>query len=398
MTSPVLLRGVDRAAFAVSFSEKLRRASVPVSLSRTESFTRALEQCAPRRLSRLYWVARTTLICDQRYLSVFDEVFAAVFNDAVLAIDPHARRKSSLHSGPDDDTFARVPGKGSEAQEDEGLPWATLPPSVAEATTHDELSVVLPERLPAHLEQVADVPFDELSAEDLALAGSWLEAAFEHWPTRRTRRAKPSPTGNRIALRRTLEAARRTGFEPINLVRQRAIDKPRRVVMICDVSQSMQTYASAYLHMMRAMVVAVEAEVFAFATGLTRLTPILAHKSADAAINQANSVVDDRFGGTRIATNIEAILKQHHGQAIRGAIVIVASDGWDSDPPEQMARAMARIRRRAHRVIWLNPRSAGDDYQPLVAGMAAALPYCDELLPGNTLNAMKQVIEVIAED
>ncbi|MFV1991736.1 MAG: CoxE, partial [Acidimicrobiales bacterium] len=199
MTSAVLLRGVDRAAFAVSLSHKLRGAAVPVSLSRTESFTRALEVCAPRRLSRLYWVARTTLISDQRYLGAFDEVFAAVFNDAVLSLDPHARRNSSPLSAPGDDTFARVPGKGAKSH-DEGLPWATLPPAVAEATTSDELSLVIPERLPARLEQLADVPFDELSAEDLAVAGSWLEAAFQNWPTRRTRRSKPSANGNHIAL------------------------------------------------------------------------------------------------------------------------------------------------------------------------------------------------------
>ncbi|MFV1989680.1 MAG: CoxE, partial [Acidimicrobiales bacterium] len=202
MTSAVLLRGVDRAAFAVSFSAKLRAASVPVSLSRTESFTRALEVCEPRRLSRLYWTARTTLICDQRYLGVFDEVFTAVFNDAVIPLDPHARRQSSGSTSSNDDSLVRVQTGTNSMQDSEGLPWITLPRAVEEASNQEDTGLQLPERLPGRLEQAADVPFEDLSPEDLVLAGSWLEAASGDWPTRRSRRNRASPTGNKIALRR----------------------------------------------------------------------------------------------------------------------------------------------------------------------------------------------------
>ena len=189
--------------------------------------------------------------------------------------------------------------------------------------------------------------------------------------------------------------ARHTGFEPAVLVRSEPRRKPRRVVMLCDVSQSMQPYAAAYFHLMRAAAVATRAEVFAFATVLTRLTPALAHSSAEVAVEQATAKVVDRFGGTRIATNVRALLASRHGDACRGAIVLIASDGWDSDPPEELAGAMARLRRRAHRVIWMNPRAAAPGFAPLVGAMSAALPYCDELLAADSIQGLSEVVSAI---
>jgi uncharacterized protein with von Willebrand factor type A (vWA) domain len=137
-------------------------------------------------------------------------------------------------------------------------------------------------------------------------------------------------------------------------------------------------------------------ETFAFATRLTRLTAVLAHRSAPAAVATANAKVDDRFGGTRIATNVEALLRSRHGQRVRGAVVVIASDGWDADPPERLAAAMARLRRRAFRVVWINPRAGNPGYAPRVAAMAAALPYCDEFLAADTFASLAHVLERIA--
>jgi uncharacterized protein with von Willebrand factor type A (vWA) domain len=140
----------------------------------------------------------------------------------------------------------------------------------------------------------------------------------------------------------------------------------------------------------------VDAEVFAFATTLTRLTPVLAHRSAEVAIEQATAKVVDRFGGTRIATNVQALMSSTHGGAVRGAVVIVGSDGWDSDTPQALAAAMARLHRRAHRVIWLNPRVAAPGFEPRVATMAAALPFCDRLLPADTFRSLATAVGEIA--
>jgi uncharacterized protein with von Willebrand factor type A (vWA) domain len=157
----------------------------------------------------------------------------------------------------------------------------------------------------------------------------------------------------------------------------------------------MQAQATAYLHLMRGLALR-GGETFAFATRLTRLTAVLAHRSAELAVAEASAKVDDRFGGTRIATNVEALLASRHGQRVRGAIVIVASDGWDADPPERLARAMARLRHRAFRVVWVNPRAAAPGFAPRVAAMAAALPYCDELLPADTFASLAHVLDRVA--
>jgi uncharacterized protein len=122
---------------------------------------------------------------------------------------------------------------------------------------------------------------------------------------------------------------------------------------------------------------------------------VLAHASPESAVDLATEKVADRFGGTRIATNLRALLGSHHGERCRGAIVLVASDGWDSDPPEELARAMARLRRRAHRIVWLNPRAAAEGFAPLAGGMAAALPYCDALLPADTVGGLADVVDAI---
>jgi hypothetical protein len=165
--------------------------------------------------------------------------------------------------------------------------------------------------------------------------------------------------------------------------------------MLCDVSQSMQSYAAAYLHLMRAVALTTDAEVFAFATTLTRLTAVLVYKSPALAMQQATEKVADRFGGTRIASNIRTLLASRHGGATRGAIVIIASDGWDSDPPDELAKVMARLHRRAYQVLWLNPRAAAPDFAPLVAGFAAALPYCDYVLPAHNIRALGDVVSAI---
>jgi uncharacterized protein len=389
------LRAIDRAAFAIALTEKLRAGDVPVDLTAAEGFVRALAVLPPDSRSRLYWTARVNLVRRQTELAAFDAVFAAVFDDAVLAIDPHARRNAVKRTFGEDDSPAPTGAKSAPQEVGTGLPWLTLPPVVAGAEDSDAGTAV-PELLPSELAALADAPFDELSDNDMNQLGQWLKSAIRDWPMRRSRRFVVHRNGHRIAVRPTLARSRRTGFEPIELVRVRPLDKPRRVVMLCDVSQSMQAQATAYLHLMRALAMVADAEVFAFATTLTRLTTVLAHRSTAVAIDQATSKVVDRFGGTRIASNLQTLLNSHHGGAVRGAIVIVASDGWDSDSPEQLAAAMARLRRRAYRVIWINPRASAPGFQPRVATMAAALPFCDQLLPADTFHSLARVIAEIS--
>jgi uncharacterized protein len=257
----------------------------------------------------------------------------------------------------------------------------------------------LPDVLPSRIAALADEPFDRFDPEDLRLLGTWLEASVARWPRRRSLRLEPSAHGKRIDLRATMNASRATGWESVVLARTRPRRHPRRVVLVCDVSRSMQPYATIYLHLMRAAALrqaGIRPEVFAFSTSLTRLTAVLSHRSAEVALQRANAKVTDRYGGTFIGRSIGALLAAPHGNALRGAVVIVASDGWDSDPPDVLTHAMARLRRRAELLVWLNPRAAHSEFQPLAGSMAAALPYCDLFLPAHSLTGLHELLLALA--
>jgi uncharacterized protein with von Willebrand factor type A (vWA) domain len=391
-----VLSGVDRAAFAVAFADRLRSAGVDVGLPGASTFARALGAQPPSTRSALYWQARVTLTHRHSDVDAFDRVFAAVFDHAGLHLDPHARRNAPTTSRANDERFAPARGDDGVLQQDGGgVPWVTLP-AVVGVVDDDASPLGMPERLPSDLAAIADTPFEELSADQLELLGAWLERAFRNWPSRRTRRMQVQAHGRYVNLRATMVRSRRSGWEPLHVIRSAPRYVPRRVVMVCDVSQSMQAHATTYLHLMRAAVLSADAEVFVFATTLTRLTSILTHRSVDVAIEQASAAVVDRFGGTRIASNLDALLRSRHGGVLRGAVVVIASDGWDSDPPAALAASMARLRRRAHRVIWMNPRVGASGFAPLVGAMAAALPYCDDLLAAHSLRALGDAFETVA--
>ena len=398
MTGPATVLGpVDRAAFAAALVHRLRGAGIPVGLSRASLFTRALAAVPPLNRSRLRAVARTTLVSDVADLDRFEAVFAAIFDDAVLALDPAARRHAGRADSPDDDRLGRLDAPGPDAAEPSSLPWATLPSMGPGHDDDDLVDVFLPERLPSDVSALSDVPFEDLDADQLLMLGAWLDDALLRWPMRRSRRRRNAPSGAEVSLRETLHRARRTGWQPVTIVRRRSTWRPRRLLMVCDVSQSMQPYVAPYLHLMRAAAVTAPAEVFAFSTSLTRLTSVLSHRSPEVAVSEASAKVVDRYGGTRIATNLAALLRSHHGAAARGTLVVIASDGWDSDPPEQLERVMANLARRSHRLLWLNPRVAATGFEPLVASMAAAWPHCDEVLPAHTLAALSDLVRALAE-
>lgn len=396
MTAPsghAILRGVDRAAFACALTARLRAAGVPVGLTATEDLVRALAVVPPLDRGRLHRVARTTLVRRQEELAAFEEVFAAVFADAVVPLAPPARRAAAPAPAAEE-TLVPVPDGSDDDASGGGLPWARLPPVVG---TGDDAraDLAVPLLRASDLERLADLPFEQLAPHEVDQLGRWLADGVRTWPTRRSRRRRPGGPGHQVALRRTLARARRTGWEPVEVVRVTPVPRRRRVVVLCDVSQSVQAQVPAFVQLARALTTTLDGEAFAFGTGLTRLTPVLRHASAARAAQLATEQVPDRFGGTRIASSLEALLASHHADAVRGGVVVIASDGWDSEPPERVERAMARLRRRAHRVVWVNPRAGAPGFAPLVGAMAAAVPYCDALLPAEDFRSLEAVIEVL---
>lgn len=396
MDTPLLLRGVDRAALAAALVARLRDAGVSVSASGPGGFVLALRTLAPDNTSALYWAARLTLVNRMEDLAAFDTVFAAVFGLEDLGDTRRADAQLPL-PGPKTPAAGTLRPSGGGSGSTRQLPWVTR--SVAAADCSGESSVQVPDVLPSRIEALADQPFERFDSDDLRLLGTWLEATVARWPRRRSLRFEPSAAGKRIDLRATINASRETGWESMVLARTRPRRRPRPVVLVCDVSRSMQPYAAVYLHLMRAVLrqSGTRPEVFAFSTSLTRLTSVLSHRSAEVALQRANAKVSDRYGGTSIGRSVAGLLAPPHGNTLRGAVVIIASDGWDSDPPDALARAMERLRRRAELLVWLNPRAAHSDFQPLAGSMAAALPYCDLFLPAHSLTAIRQLLLALSD-
>lgn len=395
MSPPALLRGVDLAAFAVAIVARLRAGGVTVSASGPAAFVAAMRDLVPSSRTQLYWAARLTLVNRAEDLTAFDAVFEAVFADAVLPVDPvalKAQRGAAAASVP----AARRRDEASP--QTDGLPWTTRPPSLRAAGAAADAAAI-PDVLPSRIVARDEEPFDSFDEADLRLIGTWLERSSARWPTRRSMRTEADRHGKRIDMRATMRAARTTGWEPVQLARTRPRRPPRRLVLVCDVSRSMQPYAGIYLHLMRATALrqaGFRPEVFAFSTTLTRLTPVMAHRSPEVALARANAKVVDRYGGTHLGRSIAELLTPPHGNAVRGAVVVVASDGWDSDPPEVLDHALARVKRRAAHLVWLNPRAGARDFQPLAGSMAVALPYCEVFLPAHSLTGLRDLFGALA--
>jgi uncharacterized protein with von Willebrand factor type A (vWA) domain len=400
VSAPLLFRGVDLAAFATALVVRLRSAGVSVSASGPGSFVQALQHLAPQTTSALYWAARLTLVDRMEDLGAFDAVVREVFG-SIQPGDTRSPESALPIAGlttpvPPAAGIVQPAGSPSNASA-EKLPWVSRTTPDRDGAT--DAGVLLPDLLPSRIASLADESFDQFDPKDLRLLGSWLEESLQSWPRRRSLRFESSPHGKRIDLRATMNASRRTGWEPVKLARTRPRRRPRRVVLVCDVSRSMQPYAAIYLHLMRATALRrarIRPEVFAFSTSLTRLTPVLSHRSAEVALERANAKVTDRYGGTFIGRSVAALLAPPHGNALRGAVVIVASDGWDSDPPEVLGHALARVRRRAKLLVWLNPRAAQREFQPLTSSMAVALPHCDLFLPANSLTGLRELLLALA--
>ncbi len=399
-----LFRSVDLASFAAALSDRLRAVGVPVGLSATNRFSEAMRRCPPRDRATLYWVAKTTLLNDRRQFALFDALFDAAFGGHGLPIAPWERdrgRPSVKATGSVTRRSVPVEGLGGLDLRISTSRPASMAPD--DDPTPDEGESVVPERLPAEIVHLADTSFDQLSTEDLSKIGRWLETSALSLPRRSTRRTRYSGRGT-IDLRRTLRMARRTG-EPLELARHRPRRELRPVAMVADISGSMEVYARVYLHLMRAILTnrhlapdgrSPKVEVFAFTTTLRRITPSLRTRDPAAAIDRLTDELPDRFGGTRIAFSLGELLgTPRWSQSVRGATVLIASDGWDTDPPDELGRRMARLQRMAYRVIWINPRAAAADYQPAAAGMAAALPHLDHLLSGHSLGALPEVIDAL---
>ncbi len=281
------------------------------------------------------------------------------------------------------------------------LPSTAVPPQRRVEPEGVEESEVVPAAW-SDVELLRNKDFAEFTAADGRLARTVmarLAARAPSRPSRRTRTSRrrgPQPSGARPDLRSTLRASLRHGGEPLERHWREPRERPRPVVLVCDVSGSMEPYARMLLMYMQACVAARRrVEAFAFGTRLTRVTRELSGRDPERTLDRAVGAMADWSGGTRIGEALGTLNREHGRRLGRGAVVVVLSDGWDRGDPELLSAEMARLSRTAHSLVWLNPLKAATDYEPLVRGMVAALPHVDRFLSGNTIASLEELTDLM---
>ena len=385
---------LDLPELAGALSTRLREAGLPVTPERAAGFARALAIVRPVARTRLYWTARAVFVSDPAQVGAFDAVFFSVFGGAVQAASPVDDPASSAAAAGDD----RPPGRrreGEGRQEPEPvLGWS----SPTQAVAGDDLPPIpVPLAMASDEERLGGKRFDQLDTRELAQLSRLLSQLRLATPTRRARRHRPARGGRHVDMRRTLRGSLRTGGDPVRLAHRRRRVVPRRLVMLCDISGSMEPYARAYLQFLTcAAACGPNAEAFVFATRLTRLTRALSSRNPERAIQRAAEAAPDWSSGTRIGDALKSFNDLHGRRGMaRGAVVVILSDGWERGDPELVGREMARLRRLAHRIVWVNPRAGAGSFSVRAGGMVAALPHCDALVSGHNFRALGQVIEAI---
>ncbi|HYH90472.1 MAG TPA: VWA domain-containing protein [Solirubrobacteraceae bacterium] len=366
---------LDLPPLAAALSRRLHEAGVPMTPERAAAFARALTLVRPVSRRRLYWTARSVFVSHQAHVKAFDAVFFAVFG-AGTADDPAPQEGRS--PPPPASTLGAPSGPGDSREDGE------------------ELEV--PVALASEAEQLANKRFDALDPGELAQLYRLMARLEVATPPRRTRRRERGRHGRQIDLRRSLRASLRTGGEPLRLARRRRRSVPRRLVMLCDISGSMEPYARAYLQfLVSAAGSGPNVEAFVFATRLTRLTRALSGRHPERAIQRAAETAPDWSSGTRIGTALKSFNDRHGRRGMaRGAVVVILSDGWERGDPMLVGREMQRLARLAHRIVWVNPRVSASAFSVQAGGMVAALPHCDALVSGHSFHALGEVADAIA--
>jgi uncharacterized protein with von Willebrand factor type A (vWA) domain len=376
----------------------LHSAGVPVTPERDGRLAAAMVLVAPATMAELYWLARITLIAEHGHIAIFDRVFAQIFGGFVdpadFRGDAATRSSGSTTTRPTPDMSAG-PSSPNAVGDQPARPLTASEPGGAAGEAAQSPGVLAAFSAD---ERLRHQDFARWSAQELAELRALTDRMVFATPPRRSRRRVPAGRGRQLDVRAMLRRARRTGGEPLVEVRRARRSRPRRLVLICDISGSMEPYARAYLQLLMSGVDGARAEAFVFATRLTRLTRVLRGANPAIALEQAGRTAPDWSGGTRIGTAIKAFNDQYGRRGLaRGAVVVVLSDGWDRGDPEILGREMARLRRLAFRIVWVNPRKAAPQFAPLTGGMAAALPHVDAFVSGHSLAALEEVIDAIGQ-
>jgi uncharacterized protein with von Willebrand factor type A (vWA) domain len=361
---------------AVGFARVLRGAGLDVPVGTTVLFAEALGAVGVSTRDSVYWAGRTTHLSRPEDIELYDRCFAAWWERVFqLGSAPVEEREVILAFDADGDDDAPE----DDSSEPRDAPTLAVRFSRAEVLRQRDFAHYSPDEF-AESRRLMD---------DLRMSGA----------TRRSRRMRASRHDRgRPDLRRTVRRALRTAGEPISRAYVEPSERPRRLVLLCDVSGSMEAYARGLVRFLHAAVVGRgRVEAFAVGTRLTRITRELSSRDPDAAIAAAARRVTDWSGGTRLGEGLRQFNDEWgiRGMA-RGAVVVILSDGWDRGDPELLGEQMERLHRVAHQVVWVNPLKSSPNFAPLARGMAAALPHVDEFVEGHNLASLEQLARIVS--
>lgn len=353
-----------------SFARELRNEGIGVTPDQIAGMARALTLVDPAREPQIRAALRSLSVTDPVHLPVFDSAFDRFFH----RIDQ------------EDPTTAQEPEER----------WAVVPIVAASDETPPEDDISAREGASA-TEKISGRDFAELDEDDLAEARRLVTTMFWRPPRSRTRRWLPDRGGRRPDMRRTLQRSVGPGGDLMPIEMRKRRERQRPLIIIADVSGSMERYAELFLvfaHAARQHLGAVE--VFTFSTRLTRVTDDLARRDVRAALASVGGTVVDWSGGTKIGDALAAWNRLWSRRMARGGpIALVLSDGWDCGDPELLAAEAARLSRSVHRLIWLNPLAARPDYRPETRGMRAVLPHIDHLLPAASVDDLAGLVALL---
>ena len=359
----------------VAFARALRRAGLDVTHDGAATFAESLTLVGPLDRDALYWTGRTTLVRRQQDTAVYDLVFAAFWD--------RVRVQSASEVPPDPVVLALDDGDDD------------APNGEAERPDSDTITVRF-----SRIETLRQKDFADCTDDELAEMRRAIDRLRVTGPWRHSRRSRASraDTG-RPDIRATLRAAIRHGGDPIDRRWRRRDVRPRRLLLLLDVSGSMEAYARMLVRFAHAAVAGRRSvEAFALGTRLTRLTRAVAGHDPDAAVADAAAAVADWSGGTRLGDTLRTFNDRWGSRGMaRGAVVVVVSDGWDRGDPDLLDEQMARLARVAHRIVWVNPLKGAPGYEPLARGMAAALPHVDDFIEGHSLASLESLAELLDE-
>lgn len=360
---------------AVAFARVLRGLGVDVDVGSTMLYAQALALLGLSEREGVYWAGRATLVRRPEHHDAYDRAFAAFW-------------------------VGRGEGRGVEpaiADVVLGLDAALAGPDIEEEPVAGAAPVVPVRWSPAEVLRRRD--FATYTPAELAEARRLMADLRFAGAMRRSRRMVRSGRARGVPdVRRTVRASLRSAGEPIRRAFLEPGERRRPLVLLLDVSGSMEPYARAFVRFLHAAVASRgRVEAFALGTRLTRVTRDLRSRDPDAAVGAAARRVADWSGGTRLGECMREFNDTWgiRGMA-RGAVVVVLSDGWDRGDPALLAEQMARLRRVAHRVVWVNPLKASPGFAPLAGGMAAALPHVDDFVEGHSIEALDRLAEVMS--